>query len=78
LIKLIEANYDIILPLNQNLNMNLAQLKYLIIDKIYDIDDEEFLLELKKLLDKTPQPGYKYRLCEEDEAMILQRKADKS
>lgn len=58
--------------------MNLAQLKYLIIDKIYDIDDEQFLLELKELLDNKPPAGFKYKFCEEDEAKLSQRKSNKA
>ncbi len=58
--------------------MNLAQLKYLIIDKIYDIDDEEFLLDLKMRLDKISPGKVKISLTKEDEEKLIQRKAQKN
>ncbi|MCF8373177.1 MAG: hypothetical protein K9H64_16275 [Bacteroidales bacterium] len=58
--------------------MNLAQLKYLIIDKIYDIDDESFLLDLKSRLDDKPPGKVKIKMSKEDEEKLVSRKATKN
>jgi hypothetical protein len=58
--------------------MNLSQLKYLIIDKIYDIDDENFLLDLKSQLDEKAPGKVSIKLSQEDEAKLIQRKATKN
>ena len=58
--------------------MNLAQLKYLIVDKIYDIDDVPFLLDLKEKLDNKLPGAPKIRLGPEDEEKLLQRKDQKN
>ncbi|MEA3445596.1 MAG: hypothetical protein U9R19_12820 [Bacteroidota bacterium] len=58
--------------------MNLSQLKYLIIDKIYDIDDETFLLDLKNRLDKQLPGKVKIKFSKEDEEKLVQRKAQRN
>jgi hypothetical protein len=45
--------------------MSPSQLKNLVIDKIYGIEDEDFLVALKKILDSSISGDIAYRLNDE-------------
>ncbi|GER93258.1 hypothetical protein A45J_0994 [hot springs metagenome] len=51
-----------------------AQLKNLLADKIYEIEDKEFLNAIKKILDTVSQSERIYRISDEQKTMILQGK----
>ncbi|BCB95199.1 hypothetical protein JZK55_01210 [Dissulfurispira thermophila] len=51
-----------------------AQLKNLLADKIYEIEDKEFLNAIKKILDTVSQSERIYRVSDEQKTMILQGK----
>lgn len=50
--------------------MSASQLKNLVIDKIYGIEDEDFLAALKKILDSSISSDVAYRLNDEQRQAV--------
>lgn len=50
--------------------MSVSQLKNLVIDKIYGIEDENFLAALKKILDSSISSDVAYRLNDEQRQAV--------
>lgn len=50
--------------------MSASQLKNLVIDKIYGIEDEAFLAALKKILDSSISSDVAYRLNDEQQQIV--------
>ena len=54
--------------------MNTKELKNIVIEKIYDIDDEEFLLAIKTILDMKTASSEIYHLTDTQRERIKQSK----
>ncbi|OGW23876.1 MAG: hypothetical protein A2X59_11780 [Nitrospirae bacterium GWC2_42_7] len=54
--------------------MSTTQLKNMVIDKIYSIDDKEFLAALKKILDSSISSDIVYKLNKKQRAAVQKGK----
>ncbi|HCZ12789.1 MAG TPA: hypothetical protein DHV16_11210 [Nitrospiraceae bacterium] len=54
--------------------MSTTQLKNLVIDRIYEIDDDEFLSALKKILDSSAPAGVIYSLNKDQRQAVREGK----